>query len=304
MDSFQELVGQVCSSRIRSHIEALQGPRHPVAAPSALEAAAAYIEQNLKGAGYEVNDLWFQDSGAKYRNLMASLPGTLYPDERVLVVAHYDTVAQTPGADDNASGIALLLELAAALRPFRFERTVDFIAVNLEENARDDEPLSGTRGSLALANHAREMGWRVNGAIVLESVAYAGDDVVQTAPEGIPFKVSEVGNFIAAVGNENSIAMLLKFAGVIDRYQVPLPYLILAVPGNGESIPDTRRSDHAPFWDNGFKSVMLTDTTNFRNPHYHQPTDTIETLNLCFATEVCRATGGLIMELAGVDGAA
>jgi hypothetical protein len=79
-----------------------------------------------------------------------------------------------------------------------------------------------------------------------------------------------------------------------------LPYFPLVVPGNGEILPDTRRSDHAPFWDLGYKAIMVTDTANFRTPHYHQTSDTLDTLNLDFAVNVCRATAGLIMELAGI----
>jgi hypothetical protein len=74
----------------------------------------------------------------------------------------------------------------------------------------------------------------------------------------------------------------------------------LTVPGNGESLPDSRRSDHAPFWDEGYRAIMLTDTTNFRNPHYHGPTDTLATLNLDFAAKVCQATAGLVVELARI----
>jgi hypothetical protein len=88
----------------------------------------------------------------------------------------------------------------------------------------------------------------------------------------------------------------------VETYQVDLPHALLAVPGNGELLPDSRRSDHAPFWDQGFRAIMLTDTTNFRNPNYHQPTDTLATLNLEFAAEVCRAATGVILETALLRG--
>ncbi len=125
---------------------------------------------------------------------------------------------------------------------------------------------------------------------------------MQRTPAGIPFKVPEVGNFIAVVGNEDSQELTQGFTQTIDRQRLPLPYLSLTVPGTGELLPDSRRSDHASFWDSGYKAIMVTDTTNFRNPHYHRPTDTLATLNLTFAGEVCRATGGLVTEIARYSG--
>jgi Zn-dependent M28 family amino/carboxypeptidase len=283
---------------IRSHIQALEEVRHPVEAPEALEHAADYITESLKSLGYEMSEHRFQDNGRSYRNVIATVPGLHRPDERVVVLAHYDTVAGTPGADDNASGIAVLLEIARVLARFRFERTVHFIGVSLEENEKEDDPCSGTRGSGALAIHAREKGWNIEGVIVLESVAFAGDNIAQNFPPGIAIPVSEVGNFIAVIGNERSRELMDGFAQAVERYRIDLPYAVLAVPGNGELLPDSRRSDHAPFWDEGFRAVMLTDTTGFRNPNYHRPTDTLATLNLEFAEKVCRATTGVILEMA------
>jgi len=300
---FHQVLEGVTVERLRSHIQAIEGIRHPLAAPVALEQAADYIWNTLQSLDYEMLEHRFTEDGRDFRNVIATRRGTHYPEQRVIVLAHYDTVSVTPGADDNASGVAVLLELATILMPFQFERSVQFIGVSLEENAREDDPTStGTRGSRALATHARRNNWEIDGVVVLESVAYAGDSVVQTSPAGVPIKVPEVGNFIAVVGNEDSIQLVEGFAQAIERYGIALPYLSMAVPGTGELLPDTRRSDHAPFWDNGYKAIMITDTTNFRSPHYHKPSDTLETLNLAFAAEVCRATGGLIVETARHNG--
>ena len=292
---FREVIS---TERICSHIQALEGVRHPLAAPEALDHAADYIKESLSSLGYEMTEQLFPDNGCLFRNVIATRNGLHCPEERVVVLAHYDTVAGTPGADDNASGVAVLLETAMMLAQFRFERTIHFIAVSLEENATDDDPCSGTRGSRALAAHARENGWGIEGVVVLESVAYAGDSVVQTAPNGLPIPVPEVGNFIAVVGNEQSMGLIDGFAQAVARYRADLPLLVLAVPGNGELLPDSRRSDHAPFWDEGFRAIMVTDTTNFRSPHYHQPTDTLAMLNLEFAAKVCCATAGVILDMA------
>lgn len=288
----------VSVERIKNHIKALEGPRHPVTAPEALERAADYISGCLGRLGYEMSEHRFNDNGSEYSNIIATRSGLIHPEQRVVVMAHFDTVADSPGADDNASGVALLLELAEILRPFRFERTIHLIGVNLEENRKEGDSESGTRGSRALAGHFRQLDWEIEGVLVLESVAFASDSTPQTFPAGVPVPVPEMANFIAVVGNEKSHDLVGGFARALERYRIELPHFALAVPGNGETIPDSRRSDHAPFWDQGYKAVMITDTTNFRSPHYHGPDDKLETLNLHFAADVCRATGGLLMEMA------
>ncbi len=297
----RRIISEVSESRIRALIQALEGPRHPVAAPAALERAADHIRNFLQSLGHEIEEHRFTEADQEFRNIIGLHRGLCRPDELVIVLAHYDTVDTTPGADDNASGVAVMLELARVLKPLQFSRSVLFVGVSLEENAEttDDRAL-GRRGSRTLAAFARENGWKIEGVIVLESVAYAGESIVQKAPPGIPVKVPDKGDFIAIVGNEESLGLVQGFAGSIERFQIPLAYLTLAVPGRGEQIPDTRRSDHASFWDQDFKAVMITDTTNFRSPHYHRPSDTLATLNIPFAAEVCRATAGVVMEMGGV----
>jgi Zn-dependent M28 family amino/carboxypeptidase len=290
----------ISTEALSKHIRALQGIRHPLVSPEALEKAANYIETNLQGLGYEVKNHRFIDNGQEYRNLIATRSGITESQPKLLVVAHYDTVSNSPGADDNASGVALLLELARVFSQARLHRTVEFIAVNLEENERETEPKGrGLRGSRALAQYAREQDWNLAGVVVLESVAYASSDAVQTIPEGLPIEVPTVGDFIAVIGNPTSANLVETFLLAAEQYQPELPIVSLVVPGNGELYPDTRRSDHSPFWDEGYAAIMLTDTTNFRSPHYHQPSDTLETLNLDFATSVCSAVAGLILKLAG-----
>lgn len=293
-----EALKLVSLDRIRNHIKSIEGVRHPLTAPAALEEAAGYIRETLESLGYSMSEHTFPDNGRNFSNVIATRRGTRYPDQRVIVLAHYDTVADSPGADDNASGIAVLLELATVLTPLHLERSIQFIAVNLEENAGEHGTGTGTRGSRALASFAREHAWDIEGVVVLESVAFAGESVIQKAPAGFPVEIPGTGDFIGIVGNESSKELVQGFGQAIDRYQIPLPCFSLVVPGNGEMFPDTRRSDHAAFWDHGYKAIMVTDTTNFRSPHYHQPSDTLETLNLSFAAEVCRATGALVIELA------
>jgi Zn-dependent M28 family amino/carboxypeptidase len=300
MGNLEEMIASVSVQRIREHIASVEGVRHPVAAPAGLERAGRYISDSLTALGYTMSEHVFEDGGESFRNIIATRPGAADPERRIMVVAHFDTVFLSPGADDNGSGVAVLLELARILKPYRFQRTVQLVAANLEEYPRDDYAGQALRGSRALALRAREEGWQIDGVVVLESVGYAGAGAVQTAPPGVPLDVPEKGDFIAVVGNEHSDELVQEFCRGIERCGIKLPYLCLEVPANGEVLPDTRRSDHAPFWDNGFKAIMLTDTAQFRNPHYHLPSDTLETLNLEFIAEVCRATAVLVDKLAGM----
>lgn len=167
-----------------------------------------------------MEDHFFPDNGRFFRNIVATRRGCHLPHERIVVLAHYDTVAGSPGADDNASGVAVLLEMSRVLAQFTFERTVHFIGVCLEENEHDTDSCSGTRGSRALAAYARENNWNIEGVVVLESVACAGDTVVQTVPPGVTIPVSEIGNFIAVIGNELSRELTENFALAVERYRI------------------------------------------------------------------------------------
>ncbi|WP_224960376.1 M28 family peptidase [Geomonas subterranea] len=287
----------VSRDRIERHLKYLEGVRHPVAAPAALERACSYIGDTLRALGYAVDLHGFADGGREYHNVVATRLGTRLPDKRVLVLAHFDTVAGSPGADDNASGVALLLELATLFSQWRPEKTLQFVGVNLEENSEEGPSGTGLRGSRALAGFAALQGWEMEGVLVLESVAFAGGSVRQGAPPGLPLQVPDTGDFLAVIANQLSQGLAMRFALAVESFDIPLPVVPLVVPGNGELIPDTRRSDHAPFWDAGYPAIMLTDTTNFRNPHYHQTSDTFETLNLGFAARVCEATAGFLLGL-------
>ena len=111
--------------------------------------------------------------------------------------------------------------------------------------------------------------------------------------------VPSVGNFLAIIGNDESRSLVTAIERSAARSVPTLNTLGLAVPGRGMTLPDVRRSDHAAFWDEGFQAVMLTDTANFRNPHYHQPTDTIDTLDLTFLEGVVDTVVASVEEIAG-----
>jgi hypothetical protein len=302
MDDIQLFLEKISLKDIETHIKNLEGVRHPKVAPEALEKAADYIFTKLDAWGYEMSVHYFNEGDHKYRNIIGTHTGTKFPEKKVMVLAHYDTVATSPGANDNASGVAAMLEIARVIKRFRFMKSIQFVGVNLEERMLDEDKNSPfLRGSRALSRYARDEGWEIEGVINFEEIAYAGELVVQTKPDNFPLELPKTGNFIGIIGNQNSMEMVNGYIQIIEQYKIPLPHLPLVVPGNGEMFPDVRRSDHASFWDMGYPAIMLTDTANFRTPHYHQPSDVLDTLNLSFATEVCRSAGGLVMHMAGLE---
>jgi Zn-dependent M28 family amino/carboxypeptidase len=266
--------------RLRAHLQALVGERHPWSSPAHLQQTERYLYEQFSKLGLTVTTHDFEAMGGIYRNVI----GVAHPPSKqgqavlspLIVAAHYDTVLGSPGADDNASALAVLLDVAQRITQTSLGRPVHFIAFCLEE-----EGLLGSQAYVAYLTETREP---LHGAIILECVGYARDEEgSQMTPPGVPIAVPTVGNFLAVIGNQSSSSLTMA---VEQAMRPHLPIVPLIVPGNGELLPDTRRSDHTPFWEAGFPAVMLTDTANFRNPHYHQPTDTIDTLNLEFMSAV------------------
>jgi Zn-dependent M28 family amino/carboxypeptidase len=156
-------------------------------------------------------------------------------------------------------------------------------------------------GSQAFASRLKAERRELAGAIILECVGFArSEDGTQQTPPDIPIAVPTQGDFLAIVGNEASRSLVLQLEQEAQRLAAELKSLSLVVPGRGEVMPHTRRSDHASFWDAGYPAVVLTDTANFRNPHYHRETDTVDTLNLKFLSNVAATVTATAIQIAGV----
>jgi len=248
-------------------------------------------------AGWASSSQLLSAWGKVYRNVVA----IKYPDRPgqgeelppLLIGAHYDTVSGSPGADDNASGLVVLLEVASLLRARFLLRPVWLVAFCLEEQDR--------LGSQAFASRLKAERRELAGAIILECVGFARSEAgTQQTPPDIPIAVPTQGDFLAIVGNEASRSLVLQFEQDARRQAALLKPLSLVVPGRGEAMPHTRRSDHASFWDVGYSAVVLTDTANFRNPHYHHETDTVATLNLEFLSNVAATVTATAIQIAGV----
>ncbi len=288
------------------HLSALIGERHPTSSPAALRRAEDYLTEQFRLLGLEVSTHPFRALGDTYRNVIGTmLPqkenGDCPPSPRglspfssspLIIAAHYDTVRGSPGADDNASALAVMLEVARCLRDVPLSREVRFITFCLEEE--------NLLGSLAYVSSLKKDGHEIAGAIVLECVGCAkSEEGSQRIPPGVSVAVPTVGDFLAIVGNTASAGLAAVVEGAAKEHVSGLKTVSLLVPGNGELLPDTRRSDHAAFWHYGYPAVMLTDTADFRNPHYHQPTDTLDTLNLEFMDKVARTVTATALNLAG-----
>jgi aminopeptidase YwaD len=280
-------------SRLTAHLRALVGERHPLSSPAHLHQAERYLCDQFSEAGLAVTTHDFEAMGGIYHNVIGMVsPASIQEEEDPLpfiLAAHYDTISDSPGADDNASALAVLLEVAHRVRFHQLGRPIRFIAFSLEEE--------GLLGSCAYASHLAATRQSIHGAVVLECVGYAREEEgSQRIPPGVPIAVPTVGNFLAVIGNQTSAA----FTAAVSQAMIShVPVVPLVVPGNGELLPDTRRSDHTAFWEQGFPAVMLTDTANFRNPNYHRSTDTIETLNLDFMEAVADGVTAVVIDLAG-----
>lgn len=282
-ETISDLVVRVSQDRIESHVASLEGER---ATSEQMAAAAGYIAAQLEAYGYTVQSDPIDDS----ENLIAELAGTTNPSSIFVVGAHFDTVPGSPGADDDASGVAGMLEAARVLSAGRYESSIHFVAFALEE--------SGLDGSRQLAAAYQSAGKDVIGMISLEMIGYTCEapcqlpfsDIDRCLDVGIPG--IRAGNYIAAVANTSSSDMLSDFLAAAASYAPGLPTNTAEVGGRGFCFPDTRRSDHASFWDEGYPAMLLTDTANFRNPNYHKATDTFETLDFGFATQVTRLVVG------------
>lgn len=283
----RQIVEAVSESRARVHLERIVGPRDPFEGHAGMEAAADSIAEALRGIGLHLAEDRFRCDGRWYRNLIASHPGT-FRDGQVLVVAHYDTVRNSPGADDNASGVAGLIEVAGALARHRFKHDLIFVAFALEEY--------GNPGSRHYVEQAKACGVTIAGVFDLEMIGYTGP--TQIAPIGVQTPVE--GNFIGVVGNRRSEGLVSLFKETAALVVPSLPIQALVVEGNGENRPLVRQSDHTPFWDADYPAVMITDTAFLRNPHYHLSTDTLDTLDLSFLQQVAAATAASAALLAGL----
>jgi hypothetical protein len=282
---------------IGGHIAEIQGPRSGtgnLANRTKLSEVAVYIRVLLADDGLVVSEDPVDFAGRTFPNIVGTLTGTTCPEKTLIVGAHYDGVSSGPGADDNASGVAAMLEVARVLSAQPLQASVDFAAFSFEE--------AGLVGSNQMAAAADSADRELLGVINFDMIAYTCDEPgCQDYPEGME-PVRPTGDFLSVVGNSNSALLLNQFVAASAAAVPGLVVLPLEVPGNGETLPDVRRADHAPFWDHGFQALFVTDTADLRNPNYHLSTDELGTLNLQFAADTANAAAATVVEALTADG--
>jgi Zn-dependent M28 family amino/carboxypeptidase len=268
------LLAQVSRDRLRSYVESLAFPRHYLAERSANVRARDILLAQLRGLGYEPS------LQGEYENIVARTGEGDGPC--LLLGAHYDSVPGTPGADDNGSAVAACLECARLLKQSRAAAQIVFF--NREED-----------GLLGSTEFVTGLPYPVSEAHVFEMVGYRSRAPgSQRMPPGIPgFLGPDVGDFLGLLSNRRSNDISEALLGLAATYIPALPVVALKVHfGVERLIGHLLRSDHAPFWDAGIPAVMCTDTADFRNPNYHRASDTPETLDYDFLTEVTRLALG------------
>ena len=256
--------------RLHAHVEMLAGTigERNLWSYGALERAAEYISTQLRTSGYTPRRQTFELARLPLSNVEALLEGTTHAVESIVVGAHYDTVVGCPGANDNATGVSAVLELARRFSGRPQSRTIRFVAFVNEE-----PPFFQTAhmGSAVYADAARSRGERVVGMMALETMGYYSEEKgSQRYPAAIAALYPDVGNFIGFVSNLASVRLLLRARRAFRR-RTSFPLQSAAVPA---AIPGVGWSDHWAFWQAGYAAMMVTDTAPFRYPWYHTAEDT------------------------------
>lgn len=276
-------IGQISAQKLFAHIQNLNFRRYT---ESDRSHARSYITKELKKLGWEPQLENFPGGV----NIFAERLGTDKNARGILVAAHYDTVPVSPGADDNASGVAVVLEVARLLGSYSTPKTLQLALFDKEEE--------GLLGSKAFVTNKQRLA-SLDGAIVMDMVAYACyTSGCQKYPAGLPLGLTrDKGDFLAVVGDAEHQQLLNAFQN--SDISTP-PILTLPVPLKGLLTPDTLRSDHASFWYQGVGAVLVTDTANLRTPHYHKSSDLPPTINRNFFTgsgqAVVNATAKLLVQ--------
>lgn len=285
-------------TQLETHVRALAtdiGPR-VIGHGDSMQRAERYISDAFASAGWTVKRQPYPVPGGEAINLEVERKGRSRSDTFVVIGAHYDTVAGSPGADDNASGVAALLVLARAFAESAPERTLRFVAFANEEPPwfRTDQ-----MGSRVYARECKKRGEFVVAMLSLESLGfYSGAEGSQSYPSASTgAERTTRGNYLAFVSNHTSKNLLGRISTAFSATNT-LESDSAALP---DSVDGVDWSDHWSFWEEGYPAVMATDTAPFRNPHYHRPSDTPETLDYESFALAVRGLHAVVAELAGIE---
>ncbi len=266
------------------HLSVTIGPRS-LKKPATLARAADYLQSELEALELAVRRQSYLVGIQPCHNLEVRLPG---PGPELVVGAHYDSVPNSPAANDNGTGVAAVLLLAEKLREVELPVGLRLVLFANEEPPYFQTPLMG---SWVYARWLREEAVDLEGMLCLETIGYYTDEPnSQHLPDPLGQLFPRTGNFLTFAGNLDSRALLHKAIGSFRRLE-PFPSEGLIAP---DEFPFLNWSDHFGFWEEGYPAIMLTDTAPLRYPHYHTSEDTVDKLNFDGLSRVCR---GLISML-------
>ncbi|MEG3436199.1 M28 family metallopeptidase [Pannus brasiliensis CCIBt3594] len=266
--------------RLTRHLEQIVRERNPFFSSGGHFYVREYLRQEFQQYG-EVTSHFFEFKGKQFENLILDLPasGELAEKPPILIGAHYDTVPGSPGADDNGSALAVLLELGRYFSRESANYPIRLVAFDLEEY--------GLSGSSAYARELKQRKQDLRLMLSLEMLGYCDKTPdSQKYPAFLKYFYPSTGDFIALIGTPRTWGDLRHLHRKMLENNGKCEFL--PVPLQGYLVPDARRSDHSPFWSRGYRAIMVTDTANMRNPHYHSVRDTIDTLDLDFLAGVCQ----------------
>jgi Zn-dependent M28 family amino/carboxypeptidase len=260
-----------------------------------LQSTVQYIKHYFGEAEMDLSVQVYDIDGQKFENIIVDVKGAKKPEEIIVVAAHYDTARNTPGANDNASGVAALLEIARLTKERNPGRTVRLVTfVNEEPPYFQTEQM----GSRVYARQAKERGENIVAMLSLESIGYYSDKPgSQTYVSIVSYLYPDTGNYIAFIGNLKSRALVRS---CVDAFRRTADF-----PSEGAVLPawtpGADWSDHWSFWKEGYPAVMVTDTAPFRYPYYHKPEDTPEKLDYDRMARVVTGLVQVITELANLE---
>ncbi|MES0490068.1 MAG: M20/M25/M40 family metallo-hydrolase [Leptospirales bacterium] len=280
------------NDKLRSHVHYLAEEIGPRSTAETLSKVATYIKNELKNHGIEPATQEYLVNGETYENIYLQIPGKNRKLPAIVIGAHYDSWKGTPGADDNASGVAVLLELAKKLNSQQMNRNIYLVFFTLEEppNFRSDR-----MGSYKFAQMLKNKNIDLYFMASLEMLGYYSEKKIQTYPDKRMLKTYPAeGNFVAVVANPKSGNIAKTFFGAFKK-NLTFDAQILIAPGRLQGVD---ASDHLSFWRSGYPAIMVTDTAFFRNKNYHRSGDTVDTLNYEKMGEVVNGLYGTLLELA------
>ena len=282
------------STRLReiiSHLSERIGERN-LSRPKKLNETVTYVQKMLESMGYSIDRQSFSVSGIECHNLIAEVVGSVSPKEIVLICAHYDSARGTPGANDNGTGVAALIEIAEQLRGKQFTRTVRLVAFANEEPPYFQR--DGLMGSWVYAKACRARGDDLKIVMSLETLGYYTDEPQsQKYPPLLAVLYPSTGNFIGFVSNVESRQQLTDTVKIFRKH-CKVDAQIAALPGDLKGVG---WSDHWSFWQEGYSGIMVTDTAPFRYPHYHEATDTIDKIEFVRYSQVVDGLAKTVTDL-------